>query len=295
MWVRSLGWGDPLEEEMATHPSIRAWRILWTKEPGRSQSMGSPRARHDWSNWAHAVKIVALLFRPLGQLTSTYSFEFSVKNPSFLENFSWSSLSQLDLDAFFWTPSATSPPGLSPSLWHIVFYCTLWFGWQTFQPPLHSQMVSPYIHVLPGEGNCWKNHYKCTECSKNTQLWATHVSTGTVPMSLLLPQCLVIYTAAAAKSLQSCLTLCDPRDSSPPGSPVPGILQARTLEWVAISFSYAWKWKNKVKSLSRVRLPVTPWTAAHQASPSMGFARQEYWSGLPLPSPVYTSTSINVY
>ena len=90
---------------------------------------------------------------------------------------------------------------------------------------------------------------------------------------------------AAAKSLQSCLTLCDPRDGSPQGSPVPGILQARTLEWVAISFSNAWKWKVKVKSLSRVLLLATPWTAAHQAPPSMGFSRQEYWSGLPLPSP----------
>ena len=89
--------------------------------------------------------------------------------------------------------------------------------------------------------------------------------------------------AAAAKSLQSCLTLCDPIDSSPPGFPVPGILQARTLEWVAISFSNAWKWKVKVKSLSRVWLFSTPWTAAHQAPPSMGFSRQEYWSGLPLP------------
>ena len=91
--------------------------------------------------------------------------------------------------------------------------------------------------------------------------------------------------AAAAKSLQSCLTLCDPKDSSPRGSPIPGILQARTLEWVAISFSNAWKWKVKVKSLSRVRLLATPWTAAYQAPPSMGFSRQEYWSGVPLPSP----------
>ena len=88
---------------------------------------------------------------------------------------------------------------------------------------------------------------------------------------------------AAAKSLQSCPTLCDPIDGSPPGSPIPGILQARTLEWVAISFSNAWKWKVKVKSLSRVRLLVTPWTAAHQAPPSEGFSRQEYWSGVPLP------------
>ena len=73
-------------------------------------------------------------------------------------------------------------------------------------------------------------------------------------------------------------------DGSPPGSPVPGILQARTLEWVAISFSSAWKWKVKVKSLSRVQLLATPWTAAYQAPPSMGFSRQEYWSGVPLPS-----------
>ena len=96
--------------------------------------------------------------------------------------------------------------------------------------------------------------------------------------------------AAAAKSLHLCLTLCDPIDSSPPGSPVPGILQARTLEWVAISFSNAWKWKVKVKSLSRVRLLATPWTAAYQAPPSMGFSKQEYWSGVPLPSPVSSST-----
>ena len=94
-----------------------------------------------------------------------------------------------------------------------------------------------------------------------------------------------VYVAAAAKSLQSCLTLCDPIDGSPSGSAVPGVLQARTLKWVAISFSSAWKWKVKVKSLSRVRLLVTPWTAAHQAPPSMGFSRQEHWSGVPLPSP----------
>ena len=85
--------------------------------------------------------------------------------------------------------------------------------------------------------------------------------------------------AAAAKSLQSCPTLCDPIDGSPPGSPVHGILQARTLEWVVIAFSNAGKWKVKVKSLSRVWLLATPWTAAKQAPPSMGYSRQEYWSG----------------
>ena len=90
-----------------------------------------------------------------------------------------------------------------------------------------------------------------------------------------------------AKSLQSCPTLCDPIDGSPPGSPIPGILQARTVEWVAISFSNAWKWKVKVKSLSHVRLLATPWTAAYQAPPFMGFSRQEYWSGVPHINHIY--------
>ena len=94
----------------------------------------------------------------------------------------------------------------------------------------------------------------------------------------------LIAYAAAAKSLQLCPILCDPIDGSPPGSPGPGILQARTLEWVGISFSNAWKWKVKVKSFSRVQPSATPWTAAYQAPSSMGFSRQEYWSGFPLPS-----------
>ena len=90
-----------------------------------------------------------------------------------------------------------------------------------------------------------------------------------------------VTSLATAKLIQSCSTLCDPIDGSPPGSPAPGILQARTLEWVAISFSSAWKWKVKVKLLSCVRLLETPWTAAYQAPPPMGFSRQENWSGLP--------------
>ena len=97
---------------------------------------------------------------------------------------------------------------------------------------------------------------------------------------------------AAAKSLQSCLTVCDPVDSSPPSSSVPGILQARTLEWVAISFSNMWKWKVKVKLLSRVRLLATPWTTAYQAPASMGFSRQEHWSGVPLPSLICSSLKV---
>ena len=83
----------------------------------------------------------------------------------------------------------------------------------------------------------------------------------------------------------SCVRLCNATDGSPPGPPIPGTLQARTVEWVAISFSNAWKWKVKVKSFSRAWLLVTPWTAAYQAPSSMGFSKQEYWSGVPLPSP----------
>ena len=98
---------------------------------------------------------------------------------------------------------------------------------------------------------------------------------------------LIVLTAAAAaaKSLQLWPTLCDPRDGSPLGSAVPEILQARTLEWVAFSFSSARKWKEKVKSLSHVQVFMTPWTAAYQAPPSMAFSRQEYWSRVPFPSP----------
>ena len=102
-------------------------------------------------------------------------------------------------------------------------------------------------------------------------------------------KCLFIWNAAAAKSLQSCPALCDPIDSSPPGSPIPGTLQARTLEWVAISFSNAEKWKVKVKLFSRIWLLATPWTAAYQAPPSLGFSRQKHWSGLPFPSPMHES------
>ena len=120
--------------------------------------------------------------------------------------------------------------------------------------------------------------------------WTSEISWFTYCWSLpwrILSTTLLACAAAAAKSLQSYPTLCDPIDDSPPGSPVPGILQARTLEWVAISFSNAWQWKVKVKSLSRVWLLATPWTAAYQAPQSMGFSRQEYWSGLPLSAIVW--------
>ena len=106
-------------------------------------------------------------------------------------------------------------------------------------------------------------------------------SSHLIIMNGLYTKCMLLLLL----SCFSCVRLCDPIDGSPPGSPIPGILQARTLERVAISFSNAWKWKVKVKSLSRARLLATPWTAAYQAPPSMGFSRQEYWSGVPLSSP----------
>ena len=99
-------------------------------------------------------------------------------------------------------------------------------------------------------------------------------------------------TTTTTKLLQSCPTLSDPMDCSLPGFSIHGILQARTLEWVAISFSNAWKWKVKVKLLSHVGLWATPWTAAYQAPSSMGFSRQQYWSGVPLPSPIVLHKSI---
>ena len=117
----------------------------------------------------------------------------------------------------------------------------------------------------------------------------THTNTHVhMHLSVYISVFLCVYEAAAAKLLQSCSTLCGSIDGSLPGSPVPGILQARTLDWVAISSSNAWKWKVKVKSLSGVRLFETPWTAAYQALPSMGLSRQEHWSGVPLPSHVWS-------
>ena len=112
--------------------------------------------------------------------------------------------------------------------------------------------------------------------------------------SRLLSSHLASTAAVVAKSLQLSPTLRDPKDGSPPGSSIHGILQARTLEWVAISFSNAWKWKVKVKSLSHVWLFSTPWTAAYQAPPPMGFSRQQYWSGLPLPSPLASTVVLKM-
>ena len=138
----------------------------------------------------------------------------------------------------------------------------------------------PGLGWSPGEGNGNPLQYSCLENPRDRWAWRATVH-GITEVGHNLGT-----AAAAAKSLQPCPTLCHRIEGSPPGSPVPAILQARTLEWVAISFSNAWKWKVKVKSLSLVRLLATPWTAAHQAPPSMGFSRQVYWSGVSLSSPI---------
>ena len=193
---------------MAPHPSTLAWKLPWTEEPGRLQSMGSQRVRHDW-------------------VTSLSLFIFM----------HWRRK---------WQPTPAFLPGESQGR-----------------------------RRLPSTGSQSRTRLKRLShlCIFNIEVglwfdWALHC----------LMQITVMAAAAATKLLQSCLTLCDPGDSSPSGSPIPGILQARTLEWVAISFSNAWKWRVKVKSLSRVWLLATPWTAAYQAPLSMGFSRQEYWS-----------------
>ena len=150
--------------------------------------------------------------------------------------------------------------------------------------PIHSSMISLeykfHREVLLACYPDWICF--CSEIYVHLITLSLHSIQKSTIISCWYYLCVFLAAAAAAKSLQLCPTLCDPIDGSPPGSSVPGILQARIL---AISFSNAWKWKVKVKLLSRVWLLATPWTAAYQAPPSMGFSRQEYWTGLPLPSP----------
>ena len=144
----------------------------------------------------------------------------------------------------------------------------------------HNPLLQTYSNFEKGKKGIKKNNHHCKPKF-------IEISRAEAPDSLGIRSTRdreeVVQLQKHVKSLQSCPTLCDPIDGSPPGAPVPGILQARTLEWVAISFSNAGKWKVKVKSLSHVRLLVTPWTAAHQAPLSVGFSRQEHWSGVPLP------------
>ena len=164
-----------------------------------------------------------------------------------------------------------------------------WLGWHE-KPATSMYPWNPNWHLSSGSevSTLWAWRFKrcCSSFASSRSSMAPLWSSTRLQLTCWELWSHTLHAAAAAaKSLQSCPTLCDPIDGSPPGPAVPGILQARTLEWVAISFSNAWKWKVKVKSLSPVRLLATPWTAAYQAPLSMGCSRQEYWSGVPLPSP----------
>ena len=162
----------------------------------------------------------------------------------------------LKINSFSWT--------------HLLFYSYVLKRDEKLWKRQGKMSPSPSFSLFPEGNHYFQEHFPMRVMNHSGLIWRGFSWYSLCP------------AAAAAKSLQSCLTLCDPIDGSPPGSPVPGILQAGTLEWVAISFSNAWKWKGKVKLLSRVQLLATPWTIAHQALPSMGFSRQEYWSGVPL-------------
>ena len=155
-----------------------------------------------------------------------------------------------------------------------------------FRPPsslsFQQNLTLSSFFAFPGLSLSWMSSHFCSCFNILCRVFVESHSGMSDTWSSLSKH---LQNTATAKSLQLCPTLCDPRDGSPPGSPVPGTLQARTLEWVAISFSNAWKRKVKGKSLSRVQLLVTLWTAAYQAPPSMGFSRQKYWNGMPLPSP----------
>ena len=162
------------------------------------------------------------------------------------------------------------PSTSQPSAYQMLWILELWEGGGTCRVRTLSALPLPSSRSTRSSRS--KPHWETPKPQEETERPQKLRSLPT-PQSIRSTWPAHQDAAAAAKSLQSCPTLCDPTDGSPPGSPVPGILQARTLEWVAISFSSAWKWKVKVKSLSRVRLFETPWTAAHQAPPSLGFSR----------------------
>ena len=193
----------------------------------------------------------------------------------------WSSWIPPHLCSFSPRPSSPSPCTIlvGPGFRHFSFHSVPLSRLITASSP--PQSISSAFHR---QRNCLQVSLSAPSPLHRGMQCFLPLSVKSLPHLIFLHLTL-LSAAAAAKPFQSHPTLCDPRDGSPPGSPVPGILQARTLEWVAISFSNAWKWKVKVKALSQVQLLETPWTAAYQAPPSMGFSRQEYWSGLPLPSP----------
>ena len=169
----------------------------------------------------------------------------------------------------------------------------IWYLNDSVYSTLHRELQHTLLFVLHSSIlSGWRLCLNFISKGSSRVFWSysAHSLSNSPQTWLIIPNiianCPAAAAAAAAKSLQSCPTLCDPIDGSPPGSLIPGILQARTLEWVAISFSNAWKWNVKLKSLSRVQLLATPWAAAHQAPLSRGLSRQEYWSGVPLSWPL---------
>ena len=174
-------------------------------------------------------------------------------------------------------PLQTLNIGPNPPLQQLIYRCSFSFktifSVSTKTLLSWAKQISDWLHSLKTAGLVpGRSQHSFLKGPDSKCFWLYRPDSPSEPSTLLLQH----GSSFAAKSLQSCPTLCNPIDGSPPGSATPGILQARTLEWVAISFSSAWKWKVKVKSLSHVQLFETPWTAAHQAPPSMGFSRQEY-------------------
>ena len=235
---------------MATNSSVLAWRIPWTEKPGRLQSMGSHRVGHDWSDLAAAAAAGCIKLESFCIAKETVS---SVQISSVVQ----SCLTLCD-------PLNCNTPGF----------------------PVHHQLLELAQINVHWVSDAIQPSHPLSSTSPPAPNPSQHQSLFQwVNSSHEMAKGIHPAAAAAAKSLQSCPTLWDPMDCSLPGFSVHGILQVRTLEWVNTSFSNAWKWKVKVKSLSCVRLLATPWTAAYQAPPSMGFSRQQYWSGVPLPSP----------
>ena len=242
--------------------SSRSW--WWTGMLGVLQSMGSQRVGHNW----------------VTELEWFY-FVFSKEMMSLPWQLRWQQWAHVTLCMLCWLCVTEMLPYLMRiEEWSVIYKLIILQKTQTVTKTKYLEnLESPYnFQRLYRIINTTYRIYVCI-C---IYVWAY--------------LCYTYIAAATAKSLQSCPTLCDPIDGSPPGPAIPGILQARTLQWVAISSSNTWKWKVKGKSLSRVRLLATPWTAAYQAPRSMGFSRQEYWIGVPLPSPImYTLQTLFIF
>ena len=258
--------------EWAAYSKLECYtKSWWTGRPGMLRFMGSQRVRRDWATdliWSDlilkGVELKGAAATQLKQIVATWEITQGSHIHSSLSLSPLFSSSHLPPQTHTHTrihivgcPSEESQSYKEPgqTIYKIIFYniCIE----SDFKVILYEEIVLFIYYKLESS---WKYQVQ------DMQLQSA-------------------AAAAAAKWLQSCPTLCNPIDGSPPGSPVPGILQARTLEWVAISLSNALKWKVKMKSLSHAQLLATPWTAAYQTPPSMRFSSQEYWSGVPLPSP----------